>query len=245
YAYPPTAGHPTHAVAGAPGGYPNASAPGTFGGHPTGPVAPQPPRKRNRVALVVAGVVVAALVGGGAYMVGQRGTDDGSKNAQGDKQSSAPQTGGKTPSADDAGDNSKAPAEPKGSVYKNLSIPGDYTVTFADEPPRPEHLDVNYDGDFGYDRDTLFGDDAVATNSSENTMALLGADEPGSLAGCRANTRYTTRIEKDKLSKGSRICVKTGSGHYGLVTVHGFASKDDPSQFVNVDLTVWRNVENP
>jgi len=183
-------------------------------------------------------------------MLGNKGADDGSQDAKGGNQSSAPRTGGATPSADaskesaDSSESSKSPTAPKGAVYKNLNIPAGYTVTFADEPPHPEDLDVNYEGDFGYDSDMVLGD-GVATNSSKNTMALLGSSEPGTLAACRADTRYTTRIEKDKLSTGSRICVKTGSGHYGLVTVRGFASKDDPSQYITVDLTVWRNVTNP
>jgi serine/threonine protein kinase len=232
YAYPLAAGYPTRPVAGVPGSYPNHPVPGTAGGHPSGPVSPQPSRKRNRAGLVVAGLAVAALIGGGAYLVGHRGADNGSPSAQGSKKGSG---------AGDTSGKSKAPAAPKGAVYKNLSIPIGYTVTFADEPPRPEDLDVNYEGDFGYSSDLVNGD-AVATNQTKNTMALLEAGEPGSLAGCRANTRYTTSIAKDKLGKGSRICVKTGSGHYGLVSVHGFASKESPSQFISVDLTVWRNV---
>jgi hypothetical protein len=125
-------------------------------------------------------------------------------------------------------------------VYKNLTIPEGYTVKFADEPPHPEAGDVNYEGDFGYDSDIVNGD-SVATNSSKNTMALQNSGEPSSLAGCRANTRYTTSITQDKIGTGSRICVKTGSGHFGLVTVRAFSSKDSPSKYVTVDLTVWRN----
>lgn len=136
--------------------------------------------------------------------------------------------------------NNKAPAAPKAAVYNNISISFGYSVRFADEPPQPQKLDVFYEGDFGYAEDMVNGD-TLATNQSKNTMALLDSGEPGSLAGCRANTRYTTSITKDKLGKGSRICVKTGSGHYGLVTVRGFAPKESPSQFVGVDLTVWRN----
>jgi hypothetical protein len=232
YAYPPTAGYPTRPVAGGPGSYPNRPVPWTAGGYPPGSAPPQPSRKRNRAGLVVAGLAVAALIGGGAYLVGHRGADNGSQSAQGSKKSSG---------AGDTSGESKAPAAPKGAVYKNLSIPIGYSVTFADDPPRPEEMDVFYEGDFGYARDIVNGD-AVATNQTKNTMALLEAGEPGSLAGCRANTRYTTSIAKDKVGKGSRICVKTGSGHYGLVTVHGFASKASPSQFISVDLTVWRNV---
>ncbi|MFD5746049.1 serine/threonine-protein kinase [Streptomyces sp. NPDC127033] len=234
YTYPPATGYPTRPVPGAPGGY------------PPGMVPPQPSRKRNRAVMIAAGVAVVALIGGGAYLAGQQGAGDGSRATQDSqsgkegKETATPESGGAASDADDASKESKAPADPKGVDYKNLSIPEGYSVTFADEPPRPEDLDVNYEGDFGYSID-LFEKSTVATNSKDNTMALLESGEPGSLAGCRANTRYTTSISKDTLSKGSRICVKTGSGHYGLVTVLGFAPKDSPSQFVSVDLTVWRN----
>ncbi|MFD5103328.1 serine/threonine-protein kinase [Streptomyces albidochromogenes] len=225
HAYAPTAGHP---------------AAGAAGGHPSGPVPPQQPRRQNRAGLVATGLIVAALIGGGAYVLGQQDSDKGSQSARGSKGSSAPQPGA-TPGTADTGAKSKAPQAPKGAVYRNLSIPIGYSVMFADEPPQPEDVDVFYEGDFGYAADMVNGD-ALATNQSKNSLALLGPGEPGSLAGCRANTQYTTSITKDKLGKGSRICVKTGSGHYGLVAVQGFSSKDSPSQFVSVDLTVWRNV---
>ncbi|MET9365038.1 serine/threonine-protein kinase [Streptomyces sp. NPDC006632] len=237
-AHPQNAGQPLAPAAGTPHGYPNYAVPGTGAGFP-----PQAPRRRNRAGLIVAGVAVAALVGGGAYMVGHL-AGSGSNDAKDGARSSASQSGGAASGAGagtGAGTGkSKAPTAPKPAVYNNISIPQGYSVTFADEPPRPQQLDVNYEGDFGYSRDIVNGD-ALATNQSKNTLALLDAGEPGSLDGCRANTRYTTSITADKVGKGSRICVKTGSGHYGLVTVLGFASKDAPSQYVSVDLTVWRN----
>ncbi|MEU1127408.1 hypothetical protein ABZ371_28425, partial [Streptomyces sp. NPDC005899] len=232
YAYPPAAGS-----------RPNPAFPGAAGGHRTGQWQPQQPRGRNRSVLVAAAVAAAVLIGGGAYLLGQQGADKGSNDAKDGRTGGAAQPGGATPEATGSGGGGKgeAPAPPKGTPYKNLSIPVGYAVMFADQPPRPEDLDVNYEGDFGYSGDMINGD-RLATNQSENTMALLAPSEPGSLDGCLANTRYTTSIDVDKVGKGSRICVKTGSGHYGLVTVHGFASKDSPSQYVSVDLTVWRNV---
>ncbi|GGP81099.1 serine/threonine-protein kinase [Streptomyces melanogenes] len=211
---------------------------------PVGEVPPQPSRKRNRAALVVAAAVAAALIGGGAYLVGQLsgsdsdGGQDSNKSAK--KDTSSAQPGGAASGAGAGSGSTKAPAAPKAATHNNMSIPIGYSVKFADEPPQPQKMDVFYEGDFGYAADMVNGD-ALATNRSKNTMALLDAGEPGTLDGCRANTRYTTSITKDKLGKGSRICVKTGSGHYGLVTVRGFAPKESPSQFVGVDLTVWRN----
>ncbi|MGI5230897.1 serine/threonine protein kinase [Actinoallomurus sp. CA-142502] len=236
---------PTHpptqpaTVAWSPGRHPNHPGPATAGGYPPGAAPPQPSRKRNRAGLVVAGLAVAALIGGGAYLVGHQGADNGSQSAQGGKKGDAPRSGGATSGGTSGGN--KAPAAPKGAVYRNLNIPAGYSVTFADDPPRPEQADVHYEGDFGY-LSGMTEAPNVATNLTKNTMALLEAGEPGTLAGCRADTRYTTSIERDKLGKGSRICVKTGSGHYGLVTVHGFSPEKSPSQFVSVDLTVWRNV---
>ncbi|MEU4348361.1 serine/threonine-protein kinase [Streptomyces sp. NPDC023838] len=238
YAYPPTAGYPTPAASGASHGHLGQPAPGA--------APPQPSRKRNRAALVVAGAVAAVLIGVGAYLVGQLAGSDSEDGKGGDRNNSkgsAPSQSGGSPSPSASGaasGSAKAPATPKEAVYNNISIPIGYSLSFADEPPQPQKLDVFYEGDFGYAADMVNGD-ALATNQSKNTMALLDSGEPGTLAGCRANTRYTTSITKDKLGKGSRICVKTGSGHYGLVTVRGFAPKESPSQFVGVDLTVWRN----
>ncbi|MEV0094986.1 serine/threonine-protein kinase [Streptomyces sp. NPDC050738] len=232
--YAPTAGYPSRPASGLPAHYPSRPSPGMPGTLPT-----QPPRKRNRAGLVVVGVVVAGFIGIGAYAAGHKdkGTDE---NAKGGGTSGAQQSGGAATGTGSTG-KGKAPAAPKGVVYKNISIPVGYSVKFSDDPPRPEDIDVFYEGDFGYAADMVNGD-AVATNQSKNTLALLQSGEPGTLAGCRANTRYSTSILQEKLGKGSRICVKTGAGHFGLVNVLGFSAKDSPSQFVSVDLTVWRNV---
>ncbi|MEU9101021.1 serine/threonine-protein kinase [Streptomyces sp. NPDC048361] len=234
YGYPGAPGGPMTPAPGAPHGYPHHTV-----GQPSAGFPPQAPRKRNRAGLIVAGVAAAALIGAGAYMVGQF-AGSGSDDAKDGAKNSASQPGGTASGKGTGTGKSKAPAAPKASVYNDISIPEGYSVMFADEPLRPQHLDPYYEGDFGYAEDMVNGD-ALATNQAKNTMALLDASEPGSLDGCRANTRYTTSIGKDKVGKGSRICVKTGSGHYGLVTVRGFASKDAPSQYVSVDLTVWRN----
>jgi hypothetical protein len=41
------------------------------------------------------------------------------------------------------------------------------------------------------------------------------------------------------------MCVHTSSGHISLVTFKGTAPAGDPSDFVSVDLTIWRNAEEP
>ncbi|MFC5029658.1 serine/threonine-protein kinase [Streptomyces fildesensis] len=215
YAYPPTNGP------GRPGGF-----------------LPLPPKKK-RTGLVVAGVIVALLVGSAVYSAINKGDDKKSSSNQSTKTPSA--TGGTT--GNQTGQSS-APVDPKPASYTGLNIPGGYTLTFADEPPRPEKADVNYEGDFGYAPDHISGTH-VATNSSKNTLALVMPGEPATLAGCRANTRYATSILKETLTKGSKICVTTESGHIGLVTIRGFGSEHTDSEYVTVDLTVWRNAVVP
>ncbi|MEV6548975.1 serine/threonine-protein kinase [Streptomyces sp. NPDC051597] len=223
--------------------YVHPPAPGTVTDRSRGAGQAQPPRKRNRAVPVVAVAVAAALIGVGGYLVSQLsdGDSNADKPAHGGSDKNSAQPGSSTPGTGAGSAKSKPPATPQGAVYKNISITRGYSVKFADEPPQPQKMDVFYEGDFGYAEDIVNGD-ALATNQSKNTMALLEPGEPGTLDGCRSNTRYTTSITKDKVGKGARICVKTGSGHYGLVTVLGFAPKESASQFVGVDLTVWRNV---
>lgn len=216
YAYPPTHGP------GRPGGF-----------------LPLPPKKK-KTGLIIAGVVVALVVGSAVYSAVQKNNDKESPSAQGGKSSSAPSATGGTTGNGNGNGQSSAPADPKPAVYPGLNIPVGYTVTFAEEPPSPAKADVFYHGDFGLASDIVNGT-AVGTNQAKNTLALLQSGEPATLAGCRANTRYTTSILEEKLVKGSQICVKTGAGHVGLVTVRAFSSKGSPSEFISVDLTVWRN----
>lgn len=70
---------------------------------------------------------------------------------------------------------------------------------------------------------------------------LLDPAQPGSLAACRADTRFTKNIYVDKLSPGRQICVTTGTGHLALVTVKAFSAEDSPSTYMTLDVTVWRN----
>lgn len=217
YAYPPAAG---------PGGRP-------------GGFLPLPPKK-SRKGLVIAGIVVAALVASAAYANSHKG--DAKDTGRSGSSSKATTSG----ASGTGGGQSSAPADPKPLSYTGIDIPGDYTLTFADEPPRPKRTEVGvyYDGDFGYSTDHIVGA-AVATHQGKNTLALVMPGEPATLAGCRANTRYAESIKKETLSKGSKICVTTKAGHIGLVTIRGFGSEKTESEYVTVDLTLWRNANPP
>ncbi|MCZ4123852.1 serine/threonine-protein kinase [Streptomyces sp. H39-S7] len=214
YAYPPTGGP------GRPGGF-----------------LPLPPKKKKRTGLVIAGVVVALVVGSAVYTATHKGDD---KKASSDQNTKTPSTSGGT-TGNETGQ-STAPADPKPVSYTGINIPGSYTLYLADEPPRPKKAEVgtHYEGDFGYSTDFIEGAN-VSTHNGKNTLALVQPGEPATLAGCRANTRYTETIKQDTISKGTKICVTTKAGHIGLVTIRSFGSSGSGTGYVSVDLTVWRN----
>ncbi|MEU3462038.1 serine/threonine-protein kinase [Streptomyces sp. NPDC006733] len=219
YAYPPTHG---------PGG------PGGF--------LPLPPKKK-RTGLVVAAIVAALVIGTVAYVAGQK--NDSKNTADGGAKSSAASSHGAAPSASGGSTGagqSTAPADPQPVSYTGINIPGSYTLYLTDEPPRPKKAEVgvHYEGDFGYSTDFIEGAN-VSTHGGKNTLALVQPGEPATLAGCRANTRYTETIKQDTISKGTKICVTTKAGHIGLVTIRGFGSSGSGTGYVSVDLTVWRN----
>ncbi|WP_277441388.1 serine/threonine-protein kinase [Streptomyces sp. SPB162] len=215
--------------------YPPSNGPGGPGGF-----LPLPPKKK-RTGLVIAGVVVALVIGSAVYTATHQGDD---KKSSSDQSTKTPSTSGGTTGNQTA--QSSAPVDPKPASYTGINIPGNYTLTFADEPPRPKYtgVGVHYEGDFGYSTDFIEGA-TVATKQTKNTLALVQPGEPATLAGCRANTRYADSIKKETLTRGSKICVTTRSGHIGLVTIRGFGSEGTKSEYVTVDLTLWRNANPP
>jgi hypothetical protein len=191
---------------------------------------PVPPPKQNKVGkwigLSVAAVAVLMWVGSCASVL--KGLGDSSDNSSNSSDSSS---GSGSASA-------KALPDPKPVTYKGINIPDGYYVQFADSPPKPLNDDDGfYSGDLSYyDRDLRSGNDRIV---------LLNNAQQGSLKTCREETRYAESVSLSQLSKGSQFCVHTGSGHIALVTFRGTASENDPSDYVSLDFTIWRNAEEP
>ncbi|MFF6782670.1 protein kinase [Streptomyces sp. NPDC012510] len=151
--------------------------------------------------------------------------------------------GDSSDSSSGGGSSSSSPRpDPKPVTYKGISIPLDYYVRFADSPPKPIHDYTPYDNsdaDFYYD--SLHGN-AVASQSDK--VVLLNNAQQGSLKTCREETRYADEILLSQLSRGTQLCVHS-SGHIALVTFRGTGPENDPSDYVTVDVTIWRNAEEP
>ncbi|MEU5368931.1 protein kinase [Streptomyces sp. NPDC005951] len=201
---------------------------------------PQAPRSK-RPGLVVAASVVGALVVLG--VIGALLPDDeksGEEGRAGTSSSSGSSVG--SGSADKA---RGKPVDPKPVSYRGIDVTANYALKLADHPPRPvddEDSGVSYgQGDFYFYRDELFGDERVG--SANGKLVVLKNSQKGSLEVCRQETRFTEKIELEQLTSGSQICVLSKAGHIAVVTYRGKSGADDPSRYITIDLTVWRNAE--
>ncbi|MEV5677602.1 serine/threonine-protein kinase [Streptomyces sp. NPDC052069] len=199
-------------------------------GHPGHPAAgPAKSTGKRNAAIAIAAALVLAVVGSSAYDM-LKGKDD--DTAQGGGSSQGERSGGGSGTADRKPD---AKQDPKPSVHKGINLTAGYHLTLGDDALRPQQGE---DGGYELSYDTGGYLDAEST---EGHLALLDPGQPGSLDACRAETRFSQTVYVDKLSKGRRLCVTTGTGHLGLVTVQGFSAEESPSTYLTLDVTVWRN----
>ncbi|MFF4294188.1 serine/threonine-protein kinase [Streptomyces vinaceus] len=221
---------------GYPQGYPTPS-PSHHPGYP--PPAPQ----RKSKGPVIAGVVVASVIG--LVVLGSLLPDSGDKS----KGSSSASGGSASSAAPSGGSQNKGgkPADPTPASYKGINLTANYQLMLADNPPRPGtggNAGVLYNhGDLYFYLDTLFGDTKVGTNNGK--LVVLNNSQKGSLETCRAETRYTEKIGLDQLTDGSEICVLSDAGHIAVATYRGKSGANDPSNYITLDLTIWRNAEEP
>ncbi|MEV7653007.1 serine/threonine-protein kinase [Streptomyces anulatus] len=192
------------------------------------------------------GLVVAASVFGALVVLGVIGAllPNDPDTTGTDDRSQASSDGG----AGGSGSGDKArekPADPRPVSYDGIDMTANYALKLADHPPRPQEdtgSGVSYGkGDFYFYWDSLFGDERVG--SANGKLVVLKSSQKGSLEVCRQETRYTEKIDLEQLTSGSQICVLSKAGHIAVVTYRGKAGPDDPSRYITIDLTVWRNAE--
>ncbi|MBT2447803.1 serine/threonine protein kinase [Streptomyces sp. ISL-43] len=205
--------------------------------HTQGFAPPAPPRPK-RTGLIVAGAVVAAVIG--LAVIGSLLPDG--KGKAGDSKASG---GGPTGSSASSGAQKRA--DPQPVSYQGIDVPQNHQLLFADNPPRPAEepsgAGVTYGhGDLYYYRDTLFGEERFGTANGK--LVLLNNSEKGSLETCRAVTRFTEKVGLDQLTDGSQICVLSKAGHVAVATYRGKSGANEPSMYIKLDLTIWRNAED-
>ncbi len=201
--------------------------------------APRKGTGKRALLIALAAALVFGIAGGGTvYLLNK---DDGKQTESGSSSQGGQEKGTSTTPEPDAkpADTSDGEAQehtdPEPAEYNGINLTAGYHLTLADEDVRPqEGEDAGYE--LSYDTGGYL--DAEATGGK---LVLLDPSQQGSLETCRADTRFTENIATEKLSKGRQVCVFTGTGHIGLVTVQGFSSEDSPSKYMSLDLTVWRN----
>ncbi|WP_424570433.1 protein kinase domain-containing protein [Streptomyces sp. CH-036] len=201
------------------------------------PAAP----RRKRPGLVVGASIFGALVVLG--VIGSLLPDDPDSSGKGDRATSSANGGS---SGSGSADKARGkPVDPRPVSYQGIDVTANYALKLADHPPRPvddEDSGVSYGkGDFYFYRDELFGDERVG--SANGKLVVLKNSQKGSLEVCRQETRFTEKIELEQLTSGSQICVLSKAGHIAVVTYRGKSGADDPSRYITIDLTVWRNAE--
>ncbi|MGW8326725.1 serine/threonine protein kinase [Streptomyces sp. NPDC055897] len=243
--YPAQPGYPTPA----PGystpsgpGYPT-PAPGYGPGHPA-PGHPAPAPRRNRTGLIIAGSLVAGVIAI-AVILSLLPSGSGNKAKSGGSSSGA--SAKSTPGGSGSSGKGSKRADPSPAAYQGINLTANYQLMLADSPPRPGtggDAGVSYNhGDLYFYKDTMFGDTRLGTDNGK--LVLLNNSEKGSLATCRAETRYTDKIGLDQLTDGSEICVLSDAGHIAVATYRGKSGANDPSTYITLDLRIWRNAEEP
>ncbi|MFB7468917.1 hypothetical protein ACFCZ1_36450 [Streptomyces sp. NPDC056224] len=72
-------------------------------------------------------------------------------------------------------------------------------------------------------------------------IVLLDSGQPGTQATCKAETRYSTVLKREQLTKGSQICLTTSQGIIGLLTLRTLPGQPGAaSNYYGFDLTYWR-----
>ncbi|MEU9861179.1 protein kinase [Streptomyces sp. NPDC047971] len=224
YAYPPTHTGP-HATP-----FPGAPV-------PPGPRPPATARKRGPIIALAAALVFGIAAGGTAYVLLKEKdrTTESSGSTQGGGSSQGGQGGATTDAGAKPSSEPSTRPEPKPADFKGINLTAGYHLTLGDENVRPQDGE---DGGYELSYDTGGYLDAESTGGS---LVLLDAGQEGSLAACLADTRFTENVDLTMLSPGRQVCVTTGTGHMGLVTVRGFSAEESPSKYLTLDLTVWRN----
>ncbi|MFD5895403.1 serine/threonine-protein kinase [Streptomyces sp. NPDC060366] len=205
------------------------------------PYVPPAQPKPKRTGLIVTGAIVGTLV-----ILGVIGSllPDGSGEDKGSGANSAGSSSGSS-----GGDNSSGGEkrkDPKPVSYKGIDITHSYEIMLADSPPRPaEGDDVAYgDADLYYVHyESSPSDTAIGTANGK--LILLNNSQKGTLETCRTESRYAEQIGLDQLSNGTQFCLLSDAGHVAVVTYRGKSGANDASTYVTVDLTIWRNAEEP
>ncbi|MFD9432843.1 serine/threonine protein kinase [Streptomyces sp. NPDC060002] len=234
----PAQASPAYAPTPAAGAYgPTQTVRSAWSAQPIAPGAPGTPPVRRRKIGIVIGCAAGAIVLLVAALVGHLGRDGGAETGGDAKQTGpvATVSGGATASAPSSEGSSTGSAL-KPEIHKNVHLPDGYYLKFSDQPLVPH--DSNFD-----DLYLSCGSTADCDFGHYNTkLVLLDQGEQGSLDTCKQDTRYLPQsVSLSRLSQGRQLCATTQDGLIALVTFESQSPSTSASQYVTLDITIWRD----
>ncbi|WP_330302647.1 MULTISPECIES: serine/threonine-protein kinase [unclassified Streptomyces] len=137
-----------------------------------------------------------------------------------------------------------AAAQPATETYTGIRMTASHDLYLGDRPPGPKADTGTSDEDFTY---AVYSSGAVVApgSTSQSQLTRLAPRAAGTLDSCLAQTGSEKYLWVRDLAVGDRLCVVSGTGHVGLITFRGTAPSPDTTDYITVDIKVWRNAVDP
>ncbi|MER5177219.1 serine/threonine-protein kinase [Streptomyces sp. NPDC002896] len=137
-----------------------------------------------------------------------------------------------------------AAAQPASVTYTGIRMTASHDLYLADSPVRSKADTGTSDEDFTY---AVYSSGAVVApgSTSQSQMTRLAPRAAGTLDSCLAQTGSESYVWVKDLAVGDRLCVISGTGNVGLITFRGTAPSPDTTDYITLDVKVWRNAVDP
>ncbi|MFE5480892.1 protein kinase [Streptomyces sp. NPDC056527] len=157
--------------------------------------------------------------------------------------SSVEPTASRPPTASTKPSATTAP-QPPATTYGGIRMRTKQDLFLADRPVRAKADAGTIDEDLTY---AVYSSGAVVApgSTSRSQLTRLAPRAAGTLQSCLAQTGSEKYVWVRDLAVGDRLCLISGTGHVGLVTFRGTAPSPGTTDYITVDVKVWRDAVNP
>ncbi|MFB7368563.1 protein kinase [Streptomyces sp. NPDC056222] len=156
---------------------------------------------------------------------------------------SAEPTASRPPTASTKPSATAAP-QPPATTYGGIRMRTKQDLYLADRPVRAKADAGTIDEDLTY---AVYSSGAVVApgSTSRSQLTRLAPRAAGTLNSCLAQTGSEKYLWVKDLAVGDRLCLISGTGHVGLITFRGTAPSPGTTDYITVDVKVWRDAVNP
>ncbi|WP_329124068.1 serine/threonine-protein kinase [Streptomyces sp. NBC_01353] len=156
---------------------------------------------------------------------------------------SAEPTASRPPTASTKPSATTAP-QPPATTYGGIRMRTKQDLYLADRPVRAKADAGTIDEDLTY---AVYSSGAVVApgSTSRSQLTRLAPRAAGTPDSCLAQTGSEKYVWVKDLAVGDRLCLISGTGHVGLITFRGTAPSPGTTDYITVDVKVWRDAVNP